>query len=77
MLLKGFNCMYYFMCCLCLVAQSCPILCDPWTVALQAPQSMEFFRREYWSELPFPPPGDLPDPGIESESPVCVSCIGK
>ena len=58
-------------------AQSCPILCDPWTVALQAPQSMEFFRREYWSELPFPPPGDLPDPGIEPESPVCVSCIGK
>ena len=40
-----------------------------WTVAYQAPQSMEFFRQEYWSELPFPSPGDLPDPGIEPRSP--------
>ena len=37
----------------------------PWTVALQAPLSMEFSRQEYWSWLPFPPPGDLPDPGIK------------
>ena len=37
----------------------------PWTVAHQAPLSMVFFRREYWSGLPFPTPGDLPDPGIE------------
>ena len=36
----------------------------PWTVAHQAPLSMEFSRQEYWSGLPFPPPGDLPDPGI-------------
>ena len=42
----------------------------PWTVAHQAPLSMGFFRQEYWSELPFPPPGDLPDPGIEHTSPV-------
>ena len=41
----------------------------PWTVAYQAPQSMEFFRQEYWSGLPFPSPGDLPDPGIEPGSP--------
>ena len=40
----------------------------PWTVALQAPLSMEFFRQEYWSGLPFPSPGDLPDPGIEPGS---------
>ena len=40
-----------------------------WTVAHQAPQSMEFSRQEYWSGLPFPPPGDLPDPGIEPGSP--------
>ena len=40
-----------------------------WTVACQAPLSMEFSRQEYWSGLPFPPPGDLPDPGIESGSP--------
>ena len=41
----------------------------PWTVACQAPVSTEFFRQEYWSGLPFPTPGDLPDPGIESVSP--------
>ena len=40
----------------------------PWTVAHQAPLSMEFPRQEYWSGLPFPPPGDLPDPGIEPRS---------
>ena len=37
----------------------------PWTVAYQAPPSMEFSRQEYWSGLPFPSPGHLPDPGIE------------
>ena len=37
----------------------------PWTVAYQAPPSMEFSRQEYWSGLPFPSPGDLPDPGLE------------
>ena len=36
----------------------------PWTVARQAPLSVEFSRQEYWSESPFPSPGDLPDPGI-------------
>ena len=41
----------------------------PWTAAYQAPQSMEFSRQEYWSGLPFPSPGDLPDPGIEPKSP--------
>ena len=40
-----------------------------WTVAHQAPLSMGFSRQEYWSGLPFPSPGDLPDPGIESRSP--------
>ena len=42
----------------------------PWTVALQAPLSMGFSREDYWSGLPFPLPGDLPDPGIEHMSPV-------
>ena len=37
----------------------------PWTVAGQAPLSMGFSRQEYWIGLPFPTPGDLPDPGIE------------
>ena len=41
----------------------------PWTVACQAPLSIQFSRQEYWSRLPFPPPGDLPDPGIELMSP--------
>ena len=40
----------------------------PWTVAYQAPPSMEFFRQEYWSGLAFPSPGDLPDPWIEPRS---------
>ena len=43
----------------------------PWTVACQAPPSMGFSRQEYWSGVPFPSPGDLPDPGIEPWSPVC------
>ena len=40
----------------------------PWTVAHQAPLSMEFSRQKYWSGLPHPPPGDLPNPGIEPKS---------
>ena len=42
----------------------------PWTVDHQAPLSMGFFRQEYWSEFPFPSPGDLPNPGIEPVSPM-------
>ena len=41
-----------------------------WTVAHQAPLSMGFSRQEYWNGLPFPPPRDLPHPGIEPASPV-------
>ena len=41
----------------------------PWTVAYQGPLSMEFFRKEYWSGLQFPSPGNLPNPGIEPRSP--------
>ena len=52
-----------------LVAKSCPTLATPWTVARQAPLSMGFSRQEYWSGLPFPSPGDLPNPGIEPGSP--------
>ena len=44
----------------------------PWTVACQAPQSMGFPRQEFWSGLPFSPPEDLPDPGIEPTAPVLV-----
>ena len=52
-----------------LVAQSCPALCNPMTVAQRAPLSIEFSRQKYWSGLTCPPPGDLPDPGIEPRSP--------
>ena len=41
----------------------------PWTVAYQAPRSMGFSRQEYWSGLPSPSPGDLPNPGIKPRSP--------
>ena len=54
----------------CLVAKSCPTLCDLMDcIAHQAPLSMGFPSQEYWSGLPFPTPGDLPDSGIESVSP--------
>ena len=45
------------------------VIATPWTVVPQAPLSMGFSRQEYWSGLPFPSPGDLPDPGIKSASP--------
>ena len=50
------------------VTQLCPTLATPGTVANQAPLSMGFSRQEYWSGLPFPSPGDLPNPGIEPKS---------
>ena len=45
------------------------LFATPWTVAYQAPQSIEFSRQEYWSGLPVPSPGHLPNPGIELRSP--------
>ena len=45
------------------------LFATPWTVAHQAPPSMGFSRQDHWSGLPFPSPGDLPDPGIEPRSP--------
>ena len=49
----------------------------PWTVVRQAPLSMGFSRQGYWSGLPFPPPGDLPNPGIEPESLVSPALAGR
>ena len=63
-------CVYVYVC---VHAQSCLTLCDPWTIACQPPLSMEFSRQQYWSELPFPPPGDLPNSRIEPESPALAS----
>ena len=51
-----------------LVTKLCLTLGTPWTVACQAPLSMGFSRQEYWSGLPFPSPGDLPNPGIKPKS---------
>ena len=54
----------------CTCAQFCPTLVAPWTVVCQVPLSVGFSRRGCWSGLPFPSPGDLPNPWIESGSPV-------
>ena len=52
-----------------LITKSCLTLATPWTVVCQAPLSMRFSKQEYWSGLPFPSPGYLPNPGIEPGSP--------
>ena len=46
-----------------------PLFASPWPIAYQAPPSMGFLKQEYWSELSFPSPGNLPNPGIELWSP--------
>ena len=56
-------------CCLVKLLSRVQLFATPGTVAHQAPQSMESSRQEYWSGLPFPSPGDLPNPGIKSGSP--------
>ena len=65
----------------------CSVVFDSWTGTLgrltlglaprQAPLSMEFSRQEYWSELPFPTPGDLPNPGTKPVSPVSPASAGR
>ena len=67
---------YSIKCCsCCLVAVLSDSLVTPGTVAHQASLSMRFFRQEYWSGLPFPSPGELPDLEMEPASPAHVSCI--
>ena len=56
--------------CVCVLAVCPTLFATPWTVARQAPLSMEYSRQECWSGLPFPPPGDLRHRGIKPESPV-------
>ena len=56
--------------------QSCLTLCDLWTIACQSPLSMGFSRQGYWSGLPCPSPGDLPDPGIKPVS-LTSTCTGR
>ena len=58
----------------CSVAKFClTLFATPWTVACLAPPSMGFSRQGYWSGLPFPSPGNFPDPGIEPASPALAS----
>ena len=53
------------------------LFATPWTAARQAPLSMEFSRQDYWSGVPFPPPGDLPDPGIKPASLTSPALAGE
>ena len=53
------------------------LFATPWNVAHQAPLTMEFFRQEYWRGVPFPTPGDLPDPGIEPVSLASLALAGR
>ena len=74
----------FFICttmCVCVCVSACSLshiqlFVTPWTVACQAPLSMEFSRQEYWSGLPFTSPGDLPNPGIEPASLVSPALAG-
>ena len=61
----------------CSVAQSCLNLCYLMGSSPLSPFSREFSRQEYWSGLPFPTPGDLPHPGIESVSPTSLALVGR
>ena len=64
--------------CVCSVAQSRLTLCDPMDyTASQAPLSIGFSSQDYWSELPSPPPGALPDPGVDPASPVSPALAGR
>ena len=64
--------------CVMLSCFSCVRLCATlWTVSHQAPLSMGFSRQQYWSGLPFPPPGDLPDPGIKPSSQASPTLAGR
>ena len=58
-------------------AVSVSVFLTPWTVARQAPLSVGFSRQKYWSALPFPPPGDLPDPGIKPTSLMTPALAGR
>ena len=60
-----------------LVLSRVQLFATPWTVAHQAPLSMGFSWQEYWSGLPFPPPGALSDPRVKPESPKSVALAGR
>ena len=71
-------CVYVYARARTLVTHLCLTLCDPMTVALQAPLSREFSQQEHWSGLPFPSPENLPDPGIEPRYPALhADCLSS
>ena len=74
-------CIYMYVCvcvCVCVCALSHVwFFVTPWTIAHQPPLSMGFLKQEYWSGLPFPPPGDYPNPGMEPKSPVSLALAGR
>ena len=81
-LLASLKSSYVFVSLLCVCVCSCVLSCvrlfaTPWIVACQAPLFMEVSRQEYWSGLPFPTPGDLPDPRIEPTSLVSPVLAGR
>ena len=63
----------YDQCCCCLVTQSCSTLCHPCKI----PQAIGFSRKDYWSGLPLPPPGDLPNPGIKLVFLLSPALVGR
>ena len=73
-MLQYYNILQYIIYLICYISEvkslsHVQLFATPWTVAYQAPPSMEFSRQVYWSGFPFPSPGGLPDPGIEPGSP--------
>ena len=70
----------YCFSCVCTYAQllsHVQLFATPWTIAGQTPLSMGLSQQKCWSELPFPPPGDLPNPGIKPMSPVVHALAGR
>ena len=62
--------------CVCVLSLVC-LFATPWTVTCQTPLSMEFSRQEYWNGLPFPTPGNLPDPRIKLSSLKSLALTGR
>ena len=73
---KQYNCVCVCVCVCERTLSRVQLFATPWTIAHQAPLSMNFPRQEYWSGLPCSPPGDLPDPEIESMSLASPSLAG-
>ena len=73
----GTNVYTVYMCVRACVLSRVRLFVTPWTVAHQASVARRFFRQEYWSALPFPPPEDLPNPGIKLMSPASPALAGE